>query len=509
MNLSIGGWDLLILVSYLLLVILFGLWIGRGKKDLDAYLLGGRDVPWWALLGSIIATETSTATFLSVPGIAYAHGTGDLRFLQLALGYIIGRILIVWVLLPQYFRGNMFTAYEVLDRRFGGATKKVASLVFLVTRNLGDGLRLFLTALVLEKVIGLSITPCVLILGVATIVYTFFGGIRSVIWNDCVQLIVYLGGGLLAVGFLLNELPGGWEQYVAYGQAQDKFRVFDFRWDFSETYTIWAGIIGGMFLTLGTHGTDQMLVQRYLAARSQADAGRALICSGFAVLVQFALFLLIGVALACYYDQFPPLEAFGPKDNDKVFATFIVDKLPVGLVGITLAAVLSAALSTASSSLNSSASSAVSDLYRDLKKETSTDQSLVKASRRFTIFFGCCQMVIAVVAQYFSSSVVSHALAIAGFSAGILLGLFFLGVFTRHVQQRDAFCGLVVAVAVLSYVKFGTEIAWPWYALIGAATTIGIGLLANVVLPTERFVEPAREEDECRDDLAETKESTG
>ncbi|MEO2023961.1 MAG: sodium:solute symporter [Pirellulaceae bacterium] len=508
MNLSIGGWDLLILVSYLLLVILFGLWVGRGKKDLTGYLLGGRDVPWWALLGSIIATETSTATFLSVPGIAYAHQTGDLRFLQLALGYIIGRILIVWILLPQYFQGNMFTAYEVLDRRFGGATKKAASLLFLVTRNLGDGLRLFLTALVLEKVIGLSITPCVVILGVATIVYTFFGGIRSVIWNDCVQLIVYLGGGLLAVGFLLNELPGGWEQYLAYGQEQDKFRVFDFSWDFSETFTIWAGVIGGMFLTLGTHGTDQMMVQRYLAARSQADAGRALICSGFAVLVQFALFLLIGVALACYYDEFPPLEAFGPQDNDKVFATFIVDKLPIGVVGITLAAVLSAALSTASSSLNSSASSAVSDLYRDLKKQTPSDRSLVRVSRRFTIFFGCCQIVIAVVAQYFSSSVVSHALAIAGFSAGILLGLFFLGVFTRHVLQRDAFCGLAVAVVVLSYVKFGTEIAWPWYALIGAATTIGIGLLANAVLPTDRVIKPAEEEGDCRHDSTGSSESS-
>ena len=479
-NLSIGGWDLLILVSYLFFVILFGLWIGRGKKDLDAYLLGGRDVPWWALLGSIVATETSTATFLSVPGIAYAHATGDLRFLQLALGYIVGRILIVWILLPQYFRGNLYTAYEALDRRFGGATKKMAALIFLVTRNLGDGLRLFLTALVLEKVIGLPITPCVIILGLATIVYTFFGGIRSVIWNDCVQLVVYLGGGLLAVGFLLNELPGGWDQYIAYGQSQEKFRVFDFRWDVSETYTIWAGLIGGMFLTLGTHGTDQMMVQRYLAARSQADAGRALICSGFAVMVQFALFLLIGVALACYYAQFPPIEAFGPSDNDKVFATFIVDKLPVGIVGVTLAAVLSAALSTASSSLNAAASSAVADLWRQEDHAPLDDGSLVDVSRWFTIFFGICQVVVAVLAQYFSSSVVSDALAIAGFSAGLLLGLFFLGVFTRRVDQQHAFCGLLAGLLVLGWIKFKTDISWPWYALVGAMTTIVVGLLASM-----------------------------
>ena len=479
MNLSIGGLDLLILVSYLVLVILFGLWMGRGKKDLAGYLLAGRDVPWWALLGSIIATETSTATFLSVPGIAYAHETGDLRFLQLALGYIIGRVLIVWILLPQYFRGEIFTAYEVLDRRFGGATKRTASLLFLVTRNLGDGLRLFLTALVLHKVIGLEITPCVVIIGVATIIYTFFGGIRSVIWNDCVQLVVYLIGGLLAGWFMIDALPNGWQTYLDYGNVHDKFRLFDFQWDHTQPFTFWAGIVGGMFLTLGTHGTDQMMVQRYLAARSQTAAGRALICSGVAVLVQFALFLLIGVALACYYDQFPPEVAFGPKDNDKVFATFIVDKLPIGVVGFTLAAVLSAALSTASSSLNSSASSAVSDLYRDLAKEPPSDTGLGRMSRWLTVFFGLCQIIVAIVAQYFSSNVVAHALAIAGFSAGILLGLFFLGVFTRRVKQKDAFCGLLVALALLTYVKFGTDIAWPWYALIGAVTTIVVGLLAS------------------------------
>ena len=475
MNLSIGGWDLLILVSYLVLVILFGLWVGRGKKDLAGYLLGKRDVPWWALLGSIIATETSTVTFLSVPGIAYAEKTGDLRFLQLALGYIVGRILIVWILLPLYFRGEMFTAYEVLDKRFGGATKKVASLLFLTTRNLGDGLRLFLTALVLEKVVGLPITPCVIILGFAAIVYTFFGGIRSVIWNDCIQLLVYLAGGLLAFYILIDKLPDGWEQYLEFGKQQGKFRLFDFSWDFSEPYTFLAGLLGGMFLTLGTHGTDQMMVQRYLSARSQADAARALICSGIAVLVQFALFLLIGVALACYYGHFSPGETFAA---DKVFATFIVDELPIGVVGITLAAVLSAALSTSSSSLNSSASSAVNDLYRGMTKKSLSDSSLVTMSRRFTIFFGLCQIVVAVVAQYSSTNVVAHALAFAGFSAGILLGLFFLGVFTRRVRQSDAFCGLLAAVAVLTYVKFGTDVAWPWYALIGAVTTIGFGLLA-------------------------------
>ena len=481
MDIAIHPIDVAIVAVYLLAVVGFGLWIGRGQKDLSSYLLGGRDLPWWALLGSIVATETSTATFLSVPGLAFAAG-GDLRFLQLALGFVLGRILVTLVLLPEYFRGNLYTAYEVLDRRFGGATKRAASLLFLVARNLGDGLRLFLTAIVLEQVAGFDLPTCIAIIGVATIVYTFFGGMKAVVWNDCIQFVVYVTGGILALLLILNALPGGWTDLQTFAESRDKLRVFDFELDFTQTFTFWAGIIGGATLTLGTHGTDQMMVQRYLCARSQRDAGRALILSGAVVLVQFALFLLLGVALACYYSEVVP-TAFD--SNDEVFATFIVTEMPVGLVGLTLAAVFSAAMSTLSSSLNSSASSAVNDLYLPLRKIAAHSSHALVASRAFTVFFGVVQIAVGIAASRISRSVVNDALAIAGFTAGILLGVFALGVLTTRVRQSGALAGLLGGLTVLTAVKFFTPIAWPWFAVIGAVCTFGIGYAVSLVVDAE------------------------
>jgi SSS family solute:Na+ symporter len=487
--LAISSIDAAILVVYMLLMVALGMWIGRDQKDLSGYLLGGRDLPWWAILGSIVATETSTATFLSVPGIAFAVD-GDMRFLQLAIGYIIGRVIVAFVLLPLYFRGQMFTAYEVLQRRFGGASKRCASMLFLVTRNLSDGLRLFLAGIALEKVLGIDLHLCIAVIGVATIIYTFFGGMKAVIWSDCIQFVVYMVGGLLAFKILIEFFPGGWNELVQFGNTTGRFEFLDFRWKstdsfnlWSEPYTFWSGLIGGAALTLGTHGTDQIIVQRYLSARCQRDAQRAIIASGFVVFAQFAIFLLLGVALACYYTT---INSQTFERNDEVFAAFIVDHLPVGLVGITLAAVFAAAMSTLSSSLNSSAAAAVSDFYepwvaRD-QREVAPGR-LLSASRRFTILFGILQIVIGIGASYVSASVVGDALAIAGFTAGILLGVFALGVFTRYAHQRGVLVGMVVGIAVLTFVKFGTSVAWPWFAIIGSVTTFASGYIASLLIP--------------------------
>lgn len=486
---AISSIDAAILVVYMLLMVALGLWVGREQKDLSGYLLGGRDLPWWAILGSIVATETSTATFLSVPGIAFA-AEGDMRFLQLAIGYIVGRIIVAFVLLPLYFRGKMFTAYEVLQRRFGGASKRCASILFLVTRNLSDGLRLFLAGIALEKVLGLDLNLCIVVIGIATIVYTFFGGMKAVIWSDCIQFVVYMIGGLLALKILVDFFPGGWPELVQFGNSTGRFEVLDFRWRptdsfnlLTEPFTFWSGLIGGAALTLGTHGTDQIIVQRYLSARGQRDAQKAIIASGFVVFAQFAIFLVLGVALACYYTNINP-QSF--ERNDEVFAAFIVDHLPVGLVGITLAAVFAAAMSTLSSSLNSSAAAAVADFYQPWASRGGaepTPERLLSWSRRFTILFGIVQIVIGIGASYVSESVVGDALAIAGFTAGILLGVFALGVFTKFTHQRGVLVGMVVGIAVLTVVKFGTSVAWPWFAIIGASTTFATGCLISKLVP--------------------------
>ena len=488
MTLAIDGIDVTILILYLAAVVVFGLWVGRGQRDATGFLLGGRNLPWWGVLLSIVATETSTVTFLSVPGVAFALG-GDLTFLQLTIGYIIGRFIIVFLFLPHYFRGDLFTAYEVLDRRFGGTTKKTASVLFLITRNLADGLRLFLTAIVLQHVIGLELWLCVVAIGVLTIIYTFVGGMKSVVWNDCIQFFVYIAGALLAGGVILAGLPGGWSELAAFASDEGKFQLFNFSLDPTVPYTFWSGIFGGIFLTLATHGTDQLMVQRYLAAGSRKLAARALAASGFVVCGQFALFLLIGVGLACFYNVNPPDVPF--ERADEVFSRFIVDHLPVGIVGITLAAVFSAAMSTLSGSLNSSAAAAVNDLYLPTFKEKPSPKHVLAVSRWLTIFFGIIQIGVGIGGQYVTDTIVASVLAIAGFTTGAILGVFFLGTLTKRVSQKAALIGLVTGLAVMSYVAFRTDIAWPWFAIIGSAVTFTTGIVTSLILADRQVDQPS------------------
>lgn len=489
LNLAISGLDAAIVVVYIVMAVMFGLWIGRGQHDASGYLLGGRDLPWWAVLLSIVATETSTVTFLSVPGLAFASD-GDFRFLQLSFGYILGRILVVFLFLPHYFRGTMFTAYEVLHHRFGGGVKQTASLMFIVMRNLADGLRLFLTALVLKHVVGFDLATCVVLMGVCTIIYTFFGGMRAVVWNDCIQFVVYMAGALLAGYVIVAQLPGGWPQLASFAVEHDKLRLFDFSFDLSANYTVWAGLIGGLFLTLGTHGTDQLMVQRYLGARSQRDAARALVASGFIVFAQFAVFLGVGVGLACFYQEFSPETPF--KKHDEVFASFIVTHMPVGAVGVTLAAVFSAAMSTLSSSLNSSATAAVIDLYVPWFKADLNSPRTVRVSRLLTVVFGLIQIAVGIAGQKMADNVVESVLAIAGFTSGVILGVFFLGVLTRHVGESAALIGLVTGLVVMAVIHFVVPehrpewtLGWPWYTVVGSSVTFFVGLGVAILFPSE------------------------
>lgn len=487
---AVGAADAAVVVAYLVVTVAIGLWVGRGQKDLADYLLGDRNLPWWAVLGSIVATETSTATVLSIPGWAYAKN-GDFRGIQLAIGYVVGRVIVAAVLLPQYFRGDLFTSYQVLDRRFGGATKTTASVLFLITRTAADGLRLYLAALVLAKFAGVTMPVAVGVMGIVTIVYTVFGGMRSVVWNDCVQLVIYLAGAVVALAVILGRLPGGWEGLVEFGRETGRFRVFDFSPRLDDAFTFWAGLIGGAFLTLGTHGTDQLTVQRLLSARNQSEASRALVLSGVVVLAQFALFLLIGVGLAAYFAAFPPATPIAA--NDEAFAVFIVDVLPAGLCGLMLAAVFAAAMSTLASSLNSSSAAAVNDLIAPRLADRSPAR-LLRLGRVLTVLFGLAQIgvglgapqVIALVASR-GGNVVESVLAIASFTTGIILGVFFLGVLTTRVSQPAALAGFLAGVAATAAVRLAApadfKLAWPWYAFVGAAATFVVGYVASFMVP--------------------------
>ena len=483
MAINIGGTDAAIVMLYMLAVLALGLWIGRGQQTAARYFLGDRSLPWGALLLSIVATETSTVTFLSIPGLAAAAG-GNLTFLQITFGYIVGRLGVIFVLLPLYFRGQPFTAYEVLETRFGRLSRRLVSSLFLLTRNASDALRLFLTALVLQIVLGLDLGISVVVIGVVTILYTFIGGARSVVWNDCIQFVIYMLGAVAAVVIIVGAVPDGLAGVLDYAAAEQKLRIFDFDLSLvAPGMTFWAGLAGGAFLTAATHGTDQMMVQRYLSARSQGQAALALGLSGFVVLLQFALFLLIGVGLASLLSG-----TATDLRNDQLFAYFIVHYMPVGLLGFTLAAVFAAAMSTLSSSLNSSAAAFINDIWLPLRRSAPEEAAKLRMSRAATIVFGLVQTGIALVFGMLVSneSIVANVLKISGFAAGPVLGLYFLGVFAPRVRQRAALLGFVAGVAVLSSVAYTTAVHWAWYALLGSITTFVAGSLVGRMVETAR-----------------------
>jgi SSS family transporter len=396
------------------------------------------------------------------------------------MGYVIGRLVVIRLLLPGYFQGQIFTAYEVLHRRFGGATKQVASALFIVTRTLADGLRLFLTAIVLQEVAGIPMNQAIVVIGAATIVYTFLGGMRAVLWTDLIQFFVYVAGAGIAFAVLMTKIDGGFGGFVEAGSAAGKFHVWELGFDLTSPYILWAGLIGGGVLSVASHGVDQMMVQRYLCARSQRQAGLALGMSGVVVLLQFAFFLVIGAALYVYYAQQTPVPSF---EGDRVFAAFIVDAMPVGVLGIVLGAVFSAAMSTLSSSLNSSATALWSDIYQPMIRGESSEGQKLRVLRRFTLLFGVAQILVAIAGKDLEGSVVNAVLAIAGFTTGLILGVFLLGLFVRRAGQREALIGLLGGLGLVTAVRFGTDLAWPWYGILGSGTVLILGWLASAVLP--------------------------
>jgi len=501
------GWlDILVLVAYFATAVAVGLFVSGRSKSVEAFLLGDRNLPWWAILGSIVATETSGATVLSVPGEAYSP-TG-MKFLQIALGYIIGRTIIVYGLLPLYFRGQLLTAYEVLNQRFGGLAQQAASLLFLVARNLGDGLRLYLVAIVLQELADIPLWLSVVVMGVVSTVYTFVGGMRSVIWNDCIQFGVYVLGGISAVFVIAGQISGGFGEVWRFAEESGKLRVFDWRLSLTMPYTFWASVIGGAVLTIGTHGTDHSMVQRYLSARSQRDAGRALFASGFIVFAQFAMFLFIGVELACYFAQHPN-PAVADLKLDRVFPYFIVHHFPrnTGLIGLMLAAILSSNLS---SSLSASAAAVVNDFYLPWCKQPPSGGAQLALTRGVTVAFGVLQIGLGILAERVSSredtTVVSAALAIASFVFGLLLGVFALGVLTRRASQVGALAGLGFGLVLLLFLLFGLppltvsppdlpkgiKVAFPWFAVIGAGSTFVVGYLTSVLIPPSKLPQGTR-----------------
>ena len=475
--------DYAVIAGYLLAITAFGSWFARFQKTTRDYFLTGRSVPWWAICFTIVATETSTLSFIGVPAGAYA---GNMTFLQLALGYIVGRVLVSVLFLPAYFRGELYTSYELLLRRFGPEVKNIAAVIFMVTRTLADGIRLFATALVISVVTQVRVEVTVIALGVAMIVYTVRGGVAAVIWTDVVQMFVYVAGALLVFFGLLRLIPGGWEEVVATAGAAGHFQVFDFSTDPRRIYTFWAGLFGGIALTLATHGTDQFLVQRLLSARSVRAASSGLVLSGVLVFAQFVLFLIVGVMLFTYYQHTPlprPLNR-----NDEVLPLFVVSALPEGVSGFIVAAIVAAALSP---SINSLAATTVNDFYVKYFRPDADEARLMRVARRATILWGIAQIAVALAAQHVRQSVLDSGLSVLSLAAGPVLGAFLTGVLTTRVRSGAMLGGMLAGTAVLAWAWSTGAYAWTWYALSGSATTFVVAVLLSFLQrprPDERTV---------------------
>ncbi|APU17108.1 MULTISPECIES: sodium:solute symporter [Actinoalloteichus] len=490
--------DLVVIVGYLILIPVIGVLIAGRQRSAADYFVGGRNLPWWAVCFSVVATETSTLTVISVPTVAYL---GSFTYLQLAIGYLIGRVVVAFVLLPRYYAGNLVSAYAFLGKRFGRGLQGTASVTFMVTRLLADGVRLFATAIpvkLLLDALGLNVAYWQIILGLAlfTVVYTYLGGIKAVIWVDVIQMVIYAGGGVAAVGLLANQLPDGW-----FGDAMEagKFQLLDFGSNIlTNQYSFIAAVIGGAIFAMASHGADQLMVQRLLACRDVKDSQKALIASGFIVFLQFTLFLLIGAMLWSFYGGADP-AALGLGANDELFPSFIIQEFPPGLAGLMIAGILAAAMSTLSSSLNSLSTSTVSDIYQRFSRRPLSDATVLRHGKVWTIVWALVFVGFASMFTTTSNPVVELGLSIASYTYGALLGAFALGLLVRRARQTDAVVAfvttIVVVLFVVTFVRLPGDdgeplpLAFPWFAPLGVAITLLVGWLMSLRGPRRGVVQ--------------------
>ncbi len=468
--------DYAIVIAYIAGIAAFGIWQGGRQATTRDYFLGREGIPWPIVCFSIVAAETSALTFISIPGLAYLT---DLGFLQVTFGYLLGRIVVASLFLPRYFAGELTTAYAFLGSRFGPTTRRTASVVFLFTRIAADGVRLFATAIPLKLILDVDDAAAIAILAVVALAYTSIGGVRGVVWVDAIQMIIYLGGAIAAMIYLVGGHPDGWSGISALAAKKGKFAVI--HWGsvegfFSEPYSLLAGLLGGAFLSMASHGTDQLIVQRVLATQSLAAARKALVGSGIIIVVQFAMFLVLGLFLYGHYGG-ATVGDLGLTRSDEIFPKFIIEGLPAGLSGIIIAGLLAAALSTLSGSMSSMASSVVMDLLRPAGRVSEERALLV--SRIMTIVFALVLVGSAILFMNSSQTVVELALSIASFTYGGLLGTFLLGMLFKTPDQRTALVAFAAGILGMVAVITLRLVAWTWYTMAGVTVTIIVGLLVS------------------------------
>ncbi len=479
--------DLALVAVYLAATTFIGLRFSKSsRRSMRSYFLADRKVPWWAIALSIVAAETSVLTIISVPGLAF---TGDFGFLQIALGYLLGRIIICVLFLPRYIRSDLLTAYQFIASRFGQRLQSSTALLFLLLRAGAEGVRVFAVAIVVSTAFGTPDIVSIAILSALTLLYTFQGGMAAVIWTDVAQMALYALGSFVALATICSRIPGGWPALLAGASAAHKLTFLHFSWALGQSYTFQAGLIGGCFLTLASHGTDQLMVQRLLAARNLRDSQVALLVSGAIVFLQFTLFLMIGAGLFVYYGGNAPMAS-----PDRVFPDFIAHEMPMGISGLMIAAILAAAMSNLSASLNSLAATSMIDLYIPHHPGLK-EQERIRLSRLITIGWSVVLFALALLSRR-GGHVVEVGLSIASALSGAMLGVFLLGALSRRTTENGAMAGMLAGVAVnlllwlqphdLNVSLLGIpftlpKIAWTWWVLVGSVLTFVVGYFASLI----------------------------
>jgi len=476
----LGGIDWAVIALYFAVIAGIGIWAGRKGKTTEDYFLGGRRMPWATAMLSLLATEASAVTFIGAPGDSFS---GTMWYAQMAIGSLAARIIVATLFLTAFYKLKVTTVYEFLKHRFGEATRGTGSAFFIVTRLLASGVRLCVMAKVLDVVIrGIDFPTALALVATIALAYTFFGGIRAVMWTDVVQFVIFIGGAWLAFGLLLSKIDGGWSGMLEVarnavaddGTAIDKTRIFDFSFSFTSGTVFWAAVLCGLFQSMASFGTDQDMTQRMLTCRKPSLAKRGLILTG---LIDFPIvftFLLIGLAL--YALNATSGFARGVGGTDEVFPTFIITYLPMGIKGLLLAAVFAAAMSSLDSALSALSSSAVVDLYKAYIKPDATDRHYLLMSRVFVVLFAVVLVVVAWICKDISGVLVL-AFKSVSYTYGALLGVFLLGLLTKRGRNLTNVIAMVSSVGAVVLLRNVTSVAWHWMIIIGTLWTFGFGAM--------------------------------
>ena len=480
-----GDW--LVIAAYLLGIIGLGVWFGKDQHNTRDYFLGSKNIPWWGVGLSIVATETSALTFIGVPAMAY--GADALTFMQIVLGYVIARIILAIVMVPHYFKGEIYSPYQLFSQAFGLPARRTVGAFFLLAGTLAAGVRVYVTCIPLQLMLGMresQIIWAILLFILLSLAYTYVGGVKAVIWTDAVQFLLFMAGGLFTLFYVPTLMPGGWSGALAKAAEAGKLHWFNGQFTLHKPFNIWMGLFGATFLVMSSHGVDQLIVQRVLTCRNAREGRKALALSAIIILPLFLIFLLTGTMLWVFYQSHPlamPLPEARPgiSKNDYVFPIFMLTEVPHVLKGFLIVAILSAAMSSVSSALSALASVSTMDFVKPLARKEHSERFYLRLSKYSTLGWAVLLVVVACLAQKVES-VLNAAFSLSGLTAGAMLGGLILSLWWRKGRATPVITGMIVSLAamiLISAAKDTLKVDWPWFTLIGTTITVLVAWLTS------------------------------